>query len=205
MGLASERRVRWHIHYRWTCLVDFRHPRTDAKRHRPINIFHITLNCNPAIRILVWFIIADAVASSNRFAKEINAKCFAGIGNRHRLYHHIIPNFDTRQESCNLAVKVIEEYGIDDDYGTRERLLPGYSDCHFRGNRSCVCTVYAEEGGGKRSATSCWWLLSTLRSCSMLHPPRFALSLFVLLLGLCLSWRESWWHFLLSKNINKNE
>jgi hypothetical protein len=27
-------------------------------------------------------------------------------------------------------------------------------------------------GGGKRSSTSCWWLLSTLRSCSMLHPPR---------------------------------
>jgi hypothetical protein len=60
------------------------------------------------------------VASSNRFAKEINVKCFAGIGNCHRLYHHIIPNFDTCPESCNLAVKVIDEYGIDDDYGTRK-------------------------------------------------------------------------------------
>ena len=118
-------------------------------------------------------------------------KCFAGIGNRHRLYHLIIPNFDTRRESCNLAVKVIDEYGIDDDYGTRERLLPGYSNCHFRGCRSCVCKVSAEEGGGE--AKHYQLLVAVVNTKVMFHVASTTIrTVFVCLVVVGMLWFLSW-------------
>jgi hypothetical protein len=93
-----------------------------------------------------------------------------------------------------LAVKVIDEYGIDDDYGTRERLLPGYSDCHFRGCRSCVCKVSAEEGGGEAKLYQL--LVAVVNTKVMFH----VASTTIRTVCVCccwemlwfLSWRESW-------------